>query len=263
VQAPFRPSKGDGNSRASSQSQCVFYATLPADVALTLRFSDYFSSHQAHNRAASASNNVYASNVSCLLDRSSLAIVADAYFSQFPDSTPLATSSYSGLLTTPRVIPARLLFGKRYRYSLPMTPSRSRYNRSSNISPGPWMVFSHAPSAGTRSLWEALVRSGHDKFAGRRSANHFLATANSKPTNPYRVANLGLRSLRFSTHDGQPPANATIRAWLGTTFPASTLTSIRRLEDEAFSSTVSAIQYPFFAKCPTRPAVACASTCWD
>jgi S-adenosylmethionine:tRNA ribosyltransferase-isomerase len=124
-----------------------------------------------------------------LLDRSS-GNFADADFSQFPD---LLHGDELLVFNNARVIPARL-FGKRIGIHS-QTPSRSTAREHLTGTVEVFLTRRLAPD-----LWEALVRPGRKLPVGERvTFGHGELEAEIVSR-----GELGLRSLRFSTPDGQP-----------------------------------------------------------
>ena len=123
------------------------------------------------------------------LDRG-LGKVADAYFSQFPE---LLRGDELLVFNNARVIPARL-FGKRIGIHS-QTPSRSTAREHLTGTVEVLLTRQLAPD-----LWEALVRPGRKLPLDERiifGHGELEAEVQSR-------GELGLRTLRFSTHDGRP-----------------------------------------------------------
>ena len=123
------------------------------------------------------------------LDRSS-GKVADAYFSQFPD---LLCGDELLVFNNARVIPARL-FGKRIGIHS-QTPSRSTAREHLTGTVEVLLTRQLAPD-----LWEALVRPGRKLPVGER----IIFGHGELEAEVLSRGELGLRTLRFLTHDGQP-----------------------------------------------------------
>jgi S-adenosylmethionine:tRNA ribosyltransferase-isomerase len=124
-----------------------------------------------------------------LLERTS-GNVADADFSQFPD---LLGGDELLVFNNARVIPARL-FGKRSGIHS-QTPSRSTASEHLTGTVEVFLTRQLAPD-----LWEALVRPGRKLPVGERIIfGHGELEAEILSRGEW-----GLRSLRFSAHDGQP-----------------------------------------------------------
>jgi len=124
-----------------------------------------------------------------LLDRSS-GKVADADFSQFPD---LLRGDELLVFNNARVIPARL-FGKRIGIHS-QVPSRATAREHLTGTVEVFLTRQLAPD-----VWEALVRPGRKLPVAER----IIFGYGELEAEILSRGELGLRSLRFSTHDGQP-----------------------------------------------------------